>query len=156
MSTLNTFKTMSLVRFKPYSPASTFNTMLENFFGDDAINGFNRDYSATLPAVNVKEHDAEFVVEVAAPGMKKENFKINANHELLTISSEFEDNQEQKEEGKFTRREFNYTSFQRSFTLPKSVDGDKIKAKYEDGVLRISLPKREEAKVKPNREIKIS
>ncbi|SDM34950.1 HSP20 family protein [Catalinimonas alkaloidigena] len=147
---------MSLVRFKPYSPAATFNSVLENFFGDDASNLFNRDYSATLPAVNVQEHAEAFTVEVAAPGLKKENFKINVNHELLTISSQFEDTKEEKEEGKYTRREFNYSAFQRSFTLPKSVDGEKIQAKYEDGVLRISLPKREEAKVKPNREIQIS
>lgn len=112
-----------------------------------------------IPAVNIKENDNAFVVEVAAPGKNKEDFNLELDHNLLTISSEVkeehhgESNGENKE--KFTRREFSYSSFKRSFTLPESIDNSKINASYKDGVLTIELPKREEAKVQPKRMIAI-
>jgi len=108
-----------------------------------------------IPAVNVKETENSFLVEVAAPGKKKEDFKIELNHNLLSISSETKEEHKSEEKEKFTRREFSYSSFKRSFTLPDSIDNSKIKANYENGVLKIELPKREEAKIETNRLIEI-
>jgi HSP20 family protein len=112
--------------------------------------------NTTLPAVNVRETENEYELEVAAPGMKRDNFKVNLDKDQLTISSEWKD-ESKKEEENYTRKEFSYQSFQRSFTIPENlVDGEKISAKYHDGILSVKLPKREEAKPKPAREIKIS
>jgi HSP20 family protein len=103
------------------------------------------------------ETENEFKVEVAAPGMEKKDFNINLDNNVLTISSEKEETKEEKDKkGNYTKREFSYSSFQRSFTMPDSVNVDKIAAAYKDGVLNITLPKREEAKVKPAKVIKIS
>lgn len=109
----------------------------------------------SIPAVNVKETDEEFLVEVAAPGMKKEDFEIELNNKILTISSVVKEEQESKNEN-YTRREFSYNSFKRSFNLPDSIDNSKIEANYADGVLKIELPKREEDKIKPKRLIEIA
>jgi HSP20 family protein len=109
----------------------------------------------TLPKVNIKETDEGFEVEMAVPGFKKDNFNISVENEELLISAEVEENNEEKNE-QFTRREFGYASFQRTFVLPESVDGEKIKASYEDGILNVMLPKKEEAKPKPARTIKVS
>jgi HSP20 family protein len=101
----------------------------------------------TSPAVNVVENHSEYKVNLAAPGMKKSDFEIDVEGNMLTISSEKEETKEEKEE-QYTRREFSYSSFSRSFTLPEDVKQDKIEAVYEDGVLRISLPKKEDARAK--------
>jgi len=112
--------------------------------------------SMTVPSTNVKETDNEYIVEMAAPGMKKEDFQVEINNDVLTIKSEKEIvNQDQKEES-YTRREFSYQSFQRSFTLNnRIVDDSKIKANYDKGILRLVIPKKEEARVKPTRQIQI-
>lgn len=99
----------------------------------------------TVPAVNITESKDEFLVAVAAPGMKKDDFKIDIDGNMLTISCEKEEKKEEKEQ-RFTRKEYNYTSFSRSFTLPDDVNKDKIEARYEDGILKMSLPKKEEVK----------
>jgi HSP20 family protein len=113
--------------------------------------------NTSLPAVNIRENAETFVVEMAAPGMNKEDFKIELDGNNLTISSERSQEQEQKEEERYTRREFSYQSFQRSFTLPKDVvDVDQIGAKYENGVLQLMISKKEQAKQKPPRMIQIS
>lgn len=110
----------------------------------------------TLPAVNVKETDDEYILEVAAPGMTKKDFKVNFQNNVLTISSEKQE-EKKEDDDNYTRREFSYQSFQRSFTVPHNdVDSDKISANYADGILNVKLPKREEVKPKPAREIKIS
>ena len=98
-----------------------------------------------IPAVNIVEHDNEYQVALAVPGMKKDDFKIDVDGNMLTISSEKEESKEEKEK-KFTRKEYNYSSFSRSFTLPEEVNKEKIEAKYEDGVLKLLLPRKEEAK----------
>ena len=98
-----------------------------------------------VPAVNITEHKDEYKVSLAAPGLKKEDFKIDVDGNMLTISSEKEENKEEKEKT-FTRKEYNYSSFSRSFTLPEEINKEKIDARYEDGVLNISLPRKEEAK----------
>jgi HSP20 family protein len=111
----------------------------------------------TLPAVNIRESNENFEVEMAAPGMTKNDFNILLEDNTLTITSEKSDEQEEKDGEKFSRREFRYQSFQRRFTLPKEVvDVDQINAKYENGILKLSIPKKEEAKQKPPRTINIS
>lgn len=119
-------------------------------------NNFNySDTNTTLPAVNIKDTPEHFVVEVAVPGMDKKDFMINLKDNVLTISSERK-KEEEKTEGSYTRREYSYQSFCRSFTLPDNiVDSDKISAKYENGELMITIPKREEAKPKEPRMIEI-
>jgi HSP20 family protein len=97
------------------------------------------------PAVNITEHKDEYMVSLAVPGMKKDDFKIDVDGNMLTISSEKEESKDEKDK-KFTRKEYNYSSFSRTFTLPEEINKEKIEAKYEDGVLKISLPRREEAK----------
>lgn len=101
--------------------------------------------SLTTPAVNIAENKNHFEVSVAAPGLKKSDFNIDVDENMLTISCEKEEKKEEKEE-RYTRKEYNYTSFTRSFALPDEVIKDKIEAVYEDGVLRITLPKTEQAK----------
>lgn len=138
---------------------NTFPSLIENFFGRDMNDFFNQGMQTMshVPAVNVVEHNDGFRIEVAAPGLKKEDFKLNLNHNNLTISAYQENKTEEtdKENEKYTRREFSYSSFQRTFMLPNSVEADQIKASYADGVLTIEIPKREEAKVKPPRQIEI-
>ena len=134
-------------------------SFIDNLFSRDWMDWSNLNFSSTnttLPAVNVRESENEYELEVAAPGMKKDSFKVNLDKDQLTISSEWKDEKKEKD-GDYTRREFSYQSFQRSFTIPDNlVDGEKISAKYNDGILNIKLPKREEAKPKPAREIKIN
>ena len=99
----------------------------------------------TVPAVNISENQNEYMVSVAAPGLKKNDFNIDVEGNMLTISCEKEENMEDDNQ-RHTRREYSYTSFSRSFTLPEDVMKDKIEASYEDGVLKINLPKTEQAK----------
>ncbi len=98
-----------------------------------------------VPAVNIIENKENFQVSLAVPGMKKDDFKIDIDGNMLTISSEQEEGKEEKDK-KFTRKEYSYSSFSRSFTLPEEINKEKIEAKYEEGVLKISLPRKEEAK----------
>lgn len=115
----------------------------------------NNGYGSSLPAVNIKEDDNNFEVEVAVPGLKREDFNIELEKDVLTISSENKTKSE-TDESNFMRREFRYSSFKRTFSLPENkVNGDKVNAKYTDGVLHVTLPKKEEAKPKPVRTIKI-
>ena len=108
-----------------------------------------------MPQVNIKETADAYWVEMAVPGMKKSDFHIDLDNHLLSISTEVKQEEENKEEN-YTRREFGYSSFRRTFTLPESVDDSKINASYNDGILSIHLPKKEEARQKPARTIKIS
>jgi len=99
----------------------------------------------TVPSLNIVENQNDFSISLAVPGMKKDDFKIDVEGTLLTISAETEERKQEKD-GHFTRKEYNYSSFSRSFTLPEGVNKDKIDAAYTDGVLRLTLPKTEEAK----------
>ena len=138
----------TLVRnFAPVFPA-----VLSNF-----LNDFERvapAHQQSFPAVNVIEKENAFKIELAAPGLKKEDFKVNVHENTLTISTE---KKEEKTEnvGKYTRKEFNFSTFKRSFALPKNVDGEKIVAIYNDGVLGLELPKKEQSKPKEPRLIEI-
>ncbi|MDF1576612.1 MAG: Hsp20/alpha crystallin family protein [Bacteroidales bacterium] len=139
----------------PSSPS-----LFDKFFDGELMDWNRTNFSSTnstLPAVNVKENNNEFQIEVAAPGLVKGDFKVHYDNGSLTISSEHKDETEQKEGERVTRREFSYQSFQRSFSVAENaVDANKISANYKDGILFITLPKREEIKPKPAREIKIS
>ena len=140
---------MTLIRW--HRPAGIAD-MFQNFFDSDFNDFFSRRFSD--PAANIIENPESFQLDLAAPGMKKEDFKINLENNILTISSEVEE--EKLEEGKnYTRKEFSYGAFTRSFTLPKIIDLDKIKADYVDGILKVILPKKEEAKLEIRKEIKI-
>lgn len=134
-------------------------SFFDRFLNNELMDWGHSNFSSTntsLPAVNVKETDDDFVIELAAPGMDKNDFKINFKNNVLTISSEKKNESEEKSQN-YTRKEFSYQSFQRSFTVSdNAVLGDKISAKYNNGILHISLPKREELKPQPEREIKIS
>lgn len=111
----------------------------------------------SIPAVNIQENEDSFLVEVAAPGKSKDAFKIELDHDVLTISAEEKKEEENTEDNRnYTRKEFSYSHFKRAFSLPDSVDSEKIQANYKNGVLEIALPKREEAKVQPKRNIQIS
>ncbi|HSG68308.1 MAG TPA: Hsp20/alpha crystallin family protein [Bacteroidales bacterium] len=109
------------------------------------------------PAANIIDNEKDFTIELAVPGMQKDDFKIKLEDDILTISAELIEKEEktEKESVNFTRREFRYDGFSRSFSLPENINQDKIKADYKNGVLSILLPKSEEARIK-GREIKIS
>ena len=118
-----------------------FSNVLDEFLGDfDKVSNGQK----MVPAVNILETEDDFTLEVAAPGMSKENFNLHVDHKQLTISGE--QKEEIQNKGKYARREFSYKSFKRSFILPDFVDIEKINASYEDGVLKITVPKREEVK----------
>jgi len=140
---------MSLVKFNQYP---TFTDLLENI--ERNFLGRVDETSGDIPAVNIKEENDKFMLEMAAPGMKKDDFQINLDNYQLTISSEKKEEKKEKEDN-YTRREFVYSSFSRSFTLPKSIDIEKIKADYKNGILSIVLPKKEE-EAKLTKQIKIS
>ncbi|MDD3638315.1 MAG: Hsp20/alpha crystallin family protein [Bacteroidales bacterium] len=143
---------MNLIRFNQH-PVSMLNELMEDF--DRNLFSRQNGRQQMTPAVNIRENEEGFVLEMAAPGIQKSDFKINLDNNVLTLSAE---KQEEKEENteKFNRREFNYGSFCRSFSLPKTINLDKIKADYKDGILLVSLPKREDAKVAVNRQIEVA
>jgi HSP20 family protein len=148
---------MSLIKRENYSP--TWPGFFNDFLNRDWYDWSNQNFSltnTTIPSVNIKENENEFEVEMAAPGMTKDDFRIELNNSVLTISSEKQSNNQSKEGENVTRREFSYQSFSRSFTLPVIVETEKISAKYENGLLRVNIPKKEEAKPKPLKQIKVS
>lgn len=130
-------------------------SLVEEFFNRDFPYNWSSNWATvSTPAVNIIEDNDEYRIEVAAPSLKKGDFKINLENDQLTISANKEENKEEKDET-YTRREFSYSSFSRSFTLPDSVNGEKISAEYKDGILSIHVPKLEVAKAKPAKEIAI-
>ena len=135
--------------------SSLFPSFVDEFLGKELPTIFNVDYGFTRPSVNITENKDDFRIDLAAPGLEKEDFRINLNNNVLTISSDKEEKKEENNE-KCMRREFSYTQFSRSFSLPASVDTEKINASYKSGILNITIPKKEEAKQKPVREIAIA
>lgn len=148
---------MSIIRRNDLFPS--FN-LFDDSWARDLWNwglGNNSTTNTTIPAVNIKETGDSFLVEMAAPGMKKEDFKVELDNNLLTIRSEKDYDRVDKEGERYTRREFSYQSFQRTFQLPQDVvDAEHIEAKYENGLLRLLIPKKEEAKQRPPRMIDIA
>lgn len=139
---------------------SHFPTLFDDLFNRDIFNWGLSNYSdtnTTIPAVNIKESAENYEVEVAAPGMTKKDFTVQLDGNMLTISSERASQKEGNEEVRYTTREFSYQSFSRTFNLLKDVvDTEKIAAKYEDGVLHLLIPKKENAKQKQPKLIEIS
>lgn len=135
----------------------SFPSFFENWFNNSLmdLNDYSS-FSGTMPAVNVKEDKDKYEVEVAAPGMEKEDFKLKLENDVLTITAE-KSNEKSDENDNYSRKEFSYQSFKRSFTLPEGhIMTEKIEANYKNGILHIHLPKREEVKPQPPKEISIS
>ncbi|GLR18148.1 Hsp20/alpha crystallin family protein [Portibacter lacus] len=136
---------MYLKRVKPFGD-EIFNRSISDFIGTD--------YTVNQPAANIVELDEKFIISFATPGLEKENFTIKVDKNHLIVGADVK-NEVESEDGKFTRREFNYESFKRRFFLPKTVNKDQISAEYNNGILTISLDKKEEAKEKEAIEIAI-
>ncbi|WP_430412425.1 Hsp20/alpha crystallin family protein [Kordia sp.] len=144
---------MNIVKSKNVDLPSIF----DELFPADWFGGIANQVASTTntPAVNIKETADNFTLEVAAPGKVKEDFILSLDHDLLTISAE-EKKEEVETEDNYTRKEFSFSSFKRSFKLPQTVNREEINATYTNGILNVVLPKREEDKVKPKRTIEIS
>jgi len=149
---------MNLIKRNP-NGYSALPGLFDDFFNRELFNWGNNNYSSTsttVPSVNIKENEDAYEVQIAAPGMDKKDFEVKLDGNLLTVSSSKQDSSESQQDN-FTRREFSYQSFQRSLQLPKDVvDQDNINAKYENGLLLLTIPKKEDAKQKPPRLIEIS
>ena len=132
--------------------------ILNDFFGRNLSDELWNESAAweSSPAVNIYEQKDKFEIEVAAPGLEKKDFKIDLKDDYLVISSERKGEKEEKKDGKVMRREFQYSSFQRSFLLPREVDVTKIKAAHKNGILTVELPKKEEFRDKAPRQIEIA
>lgn len=131
--------------------------LVDYFLSNNLMDDFWKDEVSTYsPNVNIAESDKGFNIELAAPGMDKKDFNINVEDKVLTISYESkEENEERNDEIKYLRREFRSSSFKKSYTLPDNVNGDKISAKYENGILNVEIPKvKEQSKL--SRLIKIA
>lgn len=136
----------SLVKFQPLpSTKPLFNGFLDEFFNRNISNFIGSDAVLNQPAVNIVETDEAFKLEFAAPGYNKQDFSVNVENDFLTVSASRETKQEEQNE-RYTRREFSVTSFKRSFKLPKTVNQEAIAAVYENGILNVTLGKKEEAK----------
>lgn len=145
---------MALIKFKPNSPSfDPFDAFFNDFFeGESLPKRMGR--NSFVPSANIREGEKSFNVDLAVPGMKKDDFQIEVNEDLLSIRSERKSENEEENE-KFTKREFNYSSFVRSFRLPENVDAEKIEAKYQDGILRLEIPKTKEDEKSKVRKISI-
>ncbi len=133
-------------------------TLFSDIFDNAKFYGKNwleKEFGQSLPAVNIKETNKEFNLDLVAPGFQKGDFKINVADNVLTIGAEKEE-EKNEENKKFTRKEFSYSSFSRSFNLPESADADQIDAKYSDGILKLSVPKKVETSNLPKKEIKVA
>jgi HSP20 family protein len=153
-------KIMTLIKWKnnpnaierfPFAP-SAFTDFFSDFLNEDML---QKNIFKSVPAVNIIENANDFKIELAVPGMNKSDFKIEVDKGLLNISAEKKE-EKKDENSRYTRKEFSYSSFKRSFTLPEHVEADSIAAEYNDGVLMLTLPKKDEAKAKAAKEIKIS
>ena len=158
MSTLvNVPKNGSLSNTNSNVGFQNWSSWIDSFFNNDLPTLFNSNFNTgiTLPKVNIRETADSYLVEMAVPGLKKSDFKIDLDNQTLCISAELnqESNQEQDS---YTKREYGYSSFKRSFSLPETVEDSKINAAYKDGILTIHLPKKEEAKQQPPKSIKVT
>ena len=150
---------MSLVKRNSNLP-NRFPTFFDDFFNRDLFDWGMGNFSntnTTIPAVNIKETSENYEVEVAAPGMTKQDFKVQLEGNRLTISSEKMNEKEEKDDVRYNSREFSYQSFSRTFNLQNEVlDTEKIEAKYDNGVLHLLIPKKEHVKQKQPRLIEIA
>lgn len=146
---------MSLIKKSAEWPLLSTSGWLSDFFNTERFLDYEWPRRTQwMPAVNVNEKDKEFEIEMAAPGMKKSDFKIETENSTLTISSEKEEESEEKKED-YMRREFNYASFCRSFSLPENCSEDRISANYQDGILKVTIPKKVATREKLSRPIEV-
>ena len=145
---------MSLIKYNPFATKSVGN-FFDDFFNRGITDFVGSDFSVSTPSVNVVETENSYRVEVAAPGLEKKDFEVSIDNGFLNISARKEHEEEVQDGDKYMRREFNFTSFTRSFQLPDTVKADDIAANYENGVLKITLPKKEEAKIEAAKVIDI-
>lgn len=135
------------------------NTFFDDVFSKNMFDWNEKNFSSlgsTLPSVNMKETDSEMKIELAAPGMNKEDFKIEIDNDILSISCEKEEHKtEENKDERYTRKEFSYQSFCRSFTLPDNLKKDEIEASYKDGLLHVTIMKNKEAKSKSTKLIPV-
>jgi HSP20 family protein len=147
----------ALVKRNGFTPL--VNTLFDDFFSKDVFDWTDKNFTAlgsNLPSVNLKETDNKLIVDLAAPGMKKEDFKIEIDNNVLMISSEKEEEKEEsRKKDNYYRREFNYQSFCRSFVLPEYIDENKVEASYKDGILHIDIAKKEGGKKKNHKTISV-
>jgi len=137
-------------KFNPTQPAQSLGKWMDTLFNTTLADVIGNDYSITHPSVNVIENETNFQMELAAPGLEKSDFNIHVENDNLVISVEKKSEKEETEKGKFTRREFNFSAFKRSFHLDEKINREGISATYENGVLRITLPKKDETWKKPD------
>ena len=140
---------MLMKRHSNYLP-----TLVSDFWGEDLFPGFEQNWNLT-PAVNITESEKDFKVEVAAPGLNKEDFKVQIEKNILEIYAE-KKNESVTENVKYLRKEFSYSEFKRTFSLPSSVDSEKIKAEHKNGVLIVEIPKKDESIINPRKQIAVS
>jgi len=145
---------MSLIKWNSNDLFPSIDSIWDNFFNRDFLSK-GLDLGTKVPAVNTKETDGSFQIEVAVPGMKKEDFKIELDNNILTISSDKKEEKDEKDGEKISRREFSYFSFQRSFHLPNNVKEEEISAEYADGLLKLTIPKTETKKIENKKQIEI-
>ena len=149
---------MSLVKYSNNRYPSRYNHFYNDDIFDDLFNWNNRQVfnpKNGVPSVNIKENEDGFTLDLATPGMSKEDIKLELNNDVLTISSEHKEEKEESQDN-YSHREFYHQGFKRSFTLPESANTEDISAKYENGILSVNIPKKEEAKPRPKMEIAIS
>ncbi|MBR9922345.1 MAG: Hsp20/alpha crystallin family protein [Bacteroidetes bacterium] len=145
---------MKLAKYRPFETGNLFDDFFNNFW-DRSFSDLASTFQFNQPAMNVAEESDHYRIELAAPGLEKADFDLKVDNGMLTVKVEKESKEEESAEGNFSRREFNYTRFSRSFQLPDTVKTDEIDAVYENGLLVVSLPKVESAKVQPVRKIEI-
>ena len=141
---------MTYSKFNQVPASASINKWIDTLFNTTLADAMGTDFTVSTPSVNIVEHDNQFVMQLAAPGLEKSDFNINIENDYLVISTEKKtEKEETSNNGKFTRREFNYSSFKRSFPLDDKINVEGISANYENGVLHITLPKKEETVKKP-------
>ena len=139
--------------------SNQYPNLMNHFLENNKLEGPDRHYTNfnnCLPSVNIKEDADAYILDLAAPGYTKSEFDIKLNNNTLTISSEKKQEDNAEKDEKYTTKEFSFKSFKRSFTLPLTVDREQISASYENGILSLSIPKKEEAKPKPEKQIDIA
>jgi len=135
---------MNITKFNPVQPSDSLGKWIDNLFHSTLSDVIGSDNTVSSPSVNIVEHEKHYMLDLAAPGMSKQDFSISIEQDHLVITAEKKTENEETE-GRFTRREFSYGSFKRSFHLDDKINRDGIAATYEDGVLKLTLPKKEEA-----------
>ena len=147
---------MNRTSLNPFITGSPLTVMLDDVFSRSISDLMGVDSATTLPSVNISENAASFVLELAGPGLEKKDFSIAVDQDQLVISCARENKNEEKEAGTWTRKEFSYHSFKRSFNLGDRIDVQGIEASYEHGILKVTLPKKEEAREKGPLQIAVS